>query len=82
MSRVCAVDGALILSTTLVEQINSFLGLKVEEFEAGVLGFFQGFSMDFHGFSMDFHGFSWIFNGFSWIFCRLRRIDRKENEGL
>ena len=38
VSRVCAVDGALILSTTqatLVEQINSFLGLKVDEFEAG-----------------------------------------------
>lgn len=37
VSRVCAVDGALILSTTqatLVEQINSFLGLKVDEFEA------------------------------------------------
>lgn len=37
VSRVCAVDGALILSTTqatLVEQINSFLGLEVDQFEA------------------------------------------------
>ena len=45
VSRVCAVDGALILSTTqatLVEQINSFLGLKVDEFEAG-----DGIFMDF-----------------------------------
>lgn len=45
VSRVCAVDGALILSTTqatLVEQINSFLGLKVDEFEAS-----DGIFMDF-----------------------------------
>ena len=37
VSRVCEVDGALILSTTqatLVEQINSFLGLETDQFEA------------------------------------------------
>ncbi|CAJ1384007.1 unnamed protein product [Effrenium voratum] len=37
VSRVCAGDGALILSTTqatLVEQINSFLGLQEDQFEA------------------------------------------------
>ena len=41
VSRVCAMDGALILSTTqasLVEQINSFLGLQEGEFE---VPFFQ-----------------------------------------
>ncbi|CAJ1403798.1 unnamed protein product [Effrenium voratum] len=41
VSRVCAVDGALILSNTqatLVEQINSFLGLQEDQFEAS---FFQ-----------------------------------------